>query len=100
MSVSPMTLFTLRYDGTPPTNPTAPANPGCTASSGVWQNTCNDANFTWSGANGAASGVQGYFYYWGTSSTGDPATSITSAAFNPGPIPSGSTYYLPCENQG
>ena len=25
---------------------------------------------------------------------GDPATPITSAAFNPGPIPSGSTYYF------
>ncbi|MFZ2358757.1 MAG: peptidoglycan DD-metalloendopeptidase family protein, partial [Anaerolineae bacterium] len=80
-------------DRTAPTNPTA-ASPGCTATNNVWQNTCSDANFTWSGAADAGSGVAGYYYYWGTSSSGDPATWTTSSGYNPGAITSGSTYYL------
>jgi hypothetical protein len=36
----------------------------------------------------------GYFIYWGTSATGDPTMVVDSPGFNPGPIPSGSTYYL------
>jgi len=44
-----VTLFTLRYDGSPPDNPTS-IDPGCAATDGVWQHTCNNPDFTWSGA--------------------------------------------------
>ncbi|MGB0383995.1 MAG: Calx-beta domain-containing protein [Ardenticatenaceae bacterium] len=87
------TKFVLRYDGTAPSNPTS-INPNCTATSDVWQNTCNNPNFTWSGASDNASGVAGYYIYWGTSSTGSCSTWTTFAGYNPGSIPSGSTYYL------
>lgn len=90
---SATTLFVLKYDGTAPTNPTTVA-PGCTASSNVWQNTCSDANFTWSGAGDADSGVAGYYFYWGASSSGDPSTWTPSAGYDPSAIPSGGTYYL------
>lgn len=95
---SPATLFVLKYDGTAPTNP-ALVTPGCTATSNVWQNTCSDANFTWSGASDGSSGVAGYYYYWGTSSTADPITWTTSAAFNPPAIASGNTYHLRVKTQ-
>jgi len=93
VSAAATTLFILKYDATAPTNPTA-ATPGCTATSDVWQNTCSDANFTWSGASDAHSGVKGYYVYWGTSSAGDPVTWTPAAAYNPGAIASGTTYYL------
>ena len=86
------TLFILRYDGAAPTNPNS-VNPGCTASYGVWQNTCADANFTWSGAGDAASGVAGYEIYWGMDANGTGAYWSTAAAYNPAPVNSGA-YYL------
>ena len=89
---SAKTLFALKYDGTAPTNPTS-VNPGCTAENNVW-GVCSNANFTWSGAADAHSGVSGYYYYWGTSSTGNPTVWTTTAGYNPGAISSGNTYYL------
>jgi hypothetical protein len=95
------TLFTFKYDATAPTNPSAGSvNPGCTATSGVWQNTCGDPNFTWSGGTDGGSGVAGYEVYWGTSISGTtPATWVTSPAYNPSAVPSESTYYLRVRTQ-
>ena len=54
------------YDGTAPGNPSS-ADPGCAAGDGVWQNTCNAPDFTWSGADDpGGSRVSGYEVYWGT----------------------------------
>lgn len=80
------------YDNTAPTNPTT-INPGCTASSNVWQNTCNKPSFTWSGATDSGSGVDGYQYYWGTSSTGTSTSYTTSTSYSPAAVGSG-TYYF------
>jgi hypothetical protein len=68
-------LFTFRYDATARDNPTT-VDPGCPAGDGVWQNTCDDPDFTWSGASDrTGSGVAGYNVYWGTSITDtSPAT--------------------------
>ncbi|MBK7919768.1 MAG: Ig-like domain repeat protein [Chloroflexi bacterium] len=82
-------------DMLPPSNPTS-VNPGCVAANNIWQNSCNDPNFTWSGASdGNGIGLKDYQYYWGTSSTGSPTTYTTSAGFDPTAV-SGSvaTYYL------
>jgi hypothetical protein len=93
------TLFAFKYDATAPSNPTS-ANPDCTATSGVWQNTCSDPNFTWSGATDGGSGVAGYNLYWGTAITGTtPATWTTSAAYNPPAAPSGVPHYLRVQTQ-
>ena len=82
----------LGYDTVAPANPTS-TSPGCAATSGAWQNTCADANFTWSGASDAASGVAGYEVYWGTDPNGTGALWSTTAAYNPAAVASG-TYYL------
>lgn len=83
------------YDTQPPSNPSS-VNSGCGAGNNVWQNTCNDPNFTWSGASdGVGSGVKDYQYYWGANSTGSPNTYTTSAGFDPTAVPgSVATYYL------
>ncbi|MBF0433163.1 MAG: DUF2341 domain-containing protein, partial [Fibrobacteria bacterium] len=77
----------------------APSNPSsCNDANGSTDNTWGsvaDANFTWSGAgDGSGVGVKDYYYYWGTSSSGSPSNNVSSAAYNPGAIASGSTYYL------
>jgi hypothetical protein len=88
-------LFTFKYDATAPDKP-ASVNPGCVAGDGVWQHTCDDPNFTWSGASDrAGSGVAGYNIYGGTSLTGtSPATGTTAAAYNPPAVPSGVLHHL------
>lgn len=86
------TVGWLGYDTVAPTNPTSVSS-GCTASSGVWQNTCADANFTWSGASDATSQVAGYEVYWGTDANGTGALWSPSAAYNPSAVANG-TYYL------
>jgi hypothetical protein len=79
-------------DTSAPSNPTA-ANSGCSAQDGVWQNTCNDPNFTWSGATDATSGVAGYQVYWGADPNGTATFWTTSPGYNPSAVDTG-TYYL------
>jgi hypothetical protein len=79
-------------DTTPPNNPTS-ISPGCTANNGEWQNTCNNTNFSWSGASDSGSGVAGYQYYWGTSSTGTSTSYTTSTSYNPGAVGEGTRYF-------
>ncbi len=70
-------------DLTSPSNPTN-INSGCTAQNNIWQNTCNDANFTWSKpGDGNGSGVVSYKYYWGDQEYGSPNIEITTEAFDP-----------------
>jgi RHS repeat-associated protein len=90
-----VTFFTIlmqENDVTAPVNPTS-ATPNCTASNNAWQNTCADPNFTWSGASDGGSGVDGYYLYWGTSSTGTSTTYTTNLGYNPAAVSSG-TYYM------
>jgi hypothetical protein len=82
----------LGYDTVAPANPTF-TSPGCTVTNGVWQNTCADANFTWSGASDATSSAAGYEVYWGTDPNGTGALWSTTAAYNPPAVGNG-TYYL------
>ena len=79
-------------DNTPPTNPTS-ITPGCTATNGSWQNTCNNTNFSWSGATDVGTGVAGYQYYWGTSPTGTSTSYTTGTSYNPVAVGDG-TYYF------
>jgi surface antigen len=83
------------YDTFAPSNPTS-VNSGCGVANNVWQNSCNDPNFSWSGAsdpNGI--GVKDYHYYWGTNPVGALTTFTSIASFNPsavsGPV---GVYYL------
>ena len=85
------------YDVTAPTNPTS-VNAGCTAVSGIWQNSCTDPAFTWSGAaDGSGSGVKDDHVYWGTDPAGTPNIWRSTADFNPSAITTSggiATYYL------
>ncbi|HQF63656.1 MAG TPA: hypothetical protein PLT26_14240 [Anaerolineaceae bacterium] len=80
--------FPIKVDSVKPVNPNT-VSPGCTAQSGIWQNTCNDANFIWSGASDEHSGVAGYEYLWADGT----ATWTTSSGYNP-PIVSDGSYML------
>lgn len=71
------------YDTRAPSNPIAVSS-GCDAQNNIWQNTCNDPSFTWSGASdGNGSGIKDYHYYWGDSSIGVPDTYTSSNSFDP-----------------
>jgi len=89
--------YTFYIDLTAPTNPTA-SDSGCGAQNGVWQRTCTNPAFTWSGASDhGGSGVKDYHIYWGTDSNGAPNTRRSTASYDPGSInasPGFATYYL------
>jgi murein DD-endopeptidase MepM/ murein hydrolase activator NlpD len=88
------TTLSVKTDNNPPTNPRS-VNPGCQAANNVWQNTCNDPNFTWSGASdGNGIGIKDYQYYWGTNSAGAPTTYTTNNGVNPPPIPEAAAIYF------
>ncbi|MCA9995569.1 MAG: M23 family metallopeptidase, partial [Anaerolineales bacterium] len=71
-----VTLFTFRYDGTPPHNPEVDNQDGLI--SGLWQNTVRTANFSWAIPFDAGSGVNGYYIYWGPDENGT-STNFTTA---------------------
>jgi len=85
--------LSLKIDTVAPANPST-VNPGCVASGGVWQNTCGDASFTWSGASDATSGVSGYYVYFGMDTAGTASTFQTSAAYDPPAISASGAYHL------
>lgn len=78
-----VTLFTFRYDNTPPTNPTT-ATHAANLANNAWQRTRSTPDFTWPAATDEGSGIQGYRLYWGSDSDGQAnnlsnATSYQSA---------------------
>jgi hypothetical protein len=79
---------------------TAPANPNSVvethgATSGNWAALATPA-FTWSGAIDApsASGVAGYYLYFGADPLGTSGTRVTAAAYTPDPVAHNGVYYL------
>jgi hypothetical protein len=91
-----VSAFVYRYDDQPPTNPTQTVETHG-AVSGTWTTTTSPS-FTWSGATDAgagysASGVDGYFVYFGADPLGTSATYTTATAYAADPVSSG-VYYL------
>lgn len=86
-------------DATAPTNPTSCTDSGG-SSNDTWTNTANDPSFTWSGAadpgtsGEGISGVRGYYYYWGTTASGESTSYTDTAAFNPAAVTADGIYYL------
>lgn len=79
-----VTLFTFRYDNTPPANP-ATATHDANIANNTWQRTSSVPNFTWTPASDEGSGLQGYRLYWGGDSNGQadnlsPATTYQTAS--------------------
>ncbi|MDI6887331.1 MAG: hypothetical protein QMC98_01655, partial [Candidatus Thermoplasmatota archaeon] len=87
----------FKIDITPPNNPTPPATEtsGLGIVNDTWHNKTGNANFSWSGANDALSGVSGYYYYWGEdpNGIGADANYTTNAGFDPAIVDEG-IYYL------
>ncbi len=83
---------TFKIDTGNPSNPVS-IEPGCDIQNDIWQNSCNDLSFIWTGAVDAMSGIAGYQYYWGDDPAGTATTEITSANFDPQPVTDG-IYYL------
>lgn len=69
-------LFTYRYDGTPPENPSNVTHSAGITST-IWQSTTNTANFTWPIPHDEGSGIKGYYAYWGLEATGITSDLLT-----------------------
>lgn len=75
-----ITLFTFRYDGTPPANPKNVTH-AQGAQNDTWQTTINVPNFTWAAATDEGSGIKGYFVYWGTDPNGTSTSFVSTNSF-------------------
>ncbi len=80
------TLFTFRYDGTPPENPTAATHAlGATVvRNDVWQRASSVADFTWPVPHDEGAGIKGYSVYWGADPAGTSASFITANRYQSG----------------
>ena len=75
-----VTLFTFRYDNTPPANP-ATAVHSANITNNTWQRTSSVPNFTWPAASDEGSGIQGYRLYWGGDSNGQADNLSNATAY-------------------
>lgn len=87
----------IKIDTIPPLNPTSTI-PGCTAQNNLWNNTCGNPNFSWSGASDAISGLAYYAYYWGGDLAGTNGVVTSNSLYDPPPVSDG-TYYLRVRTQ-
>lgn len=85
--------YKLEIDANPPTNPTSCDQLNGTTLSNVWQNEVNDPYFNWTSSFDSQTGVDGYFYYWGTDPNGTSSSFSITPEFDSTPVDSG-TYYL------
>lgn len=82
--------YGLTYTKLRPSEIVLPSNPtSCSESHGVtsgsWQGSTNNPYFTWSGASDD-SGIDGYYYYWGTSSSGTSSNYTILAMYDPASV--------------
>jgi hypothetical protein len=73
------TLFTFRYDNTPPENPTDITHAAKISTD--WQKSTSQANFSWTAAHDEGSGVKGYYAYWGSQPDGISSSFITANSY-------------------
>jgi hypothetical protein len=89
-------VFTI--DNTPPENPSS-AETDCGVSQDSWQNTCTNPTFSWDPADDSdGSGVDGYYYYWGTDPDGTGSVYITENQITEN-VTESDTYYLRLESK-
>ena len=74
------TLFTYRYDGTPPENPEE-ATHAAGIGNETWQRTTSLANFTWPVPHDEGSGIKGYSVFWGTDPQGTSSEFAEAVGF-------------------
>ena len=87
------TVFIFRYDNSQPPAPGSATETNGVVS-GVWQNSINAPQFTWSAVSDVGSGVARYEVYLGVNPNGTTIlASPTTPAYNENPLSSGN-YYL------
>ena len=75
------TLFILKYDGTPPLNPTDVSHANPLVLSTVPQRSTSIADFSWSHPDSDGLPIKGYYVYWGTDPQGISTTFITATTY-------------------
>ena len=88
----PVTI-NLTYDTTPPSNPTPPAKEVNGAQNNTWQNFVKSPIFEWSWPSDNLVGVDGFYWYFGTSEAGVSINYTTTNTTSPGNAENG-TYYF------
>ena len=91
VGISLCVTLAARAQAAVPTNPTS-VDPQCSATDGVWQNECNNPDFSWAGAS-AVGGVAGYHVYFGPDAEGVGDAFTTETNYTADPVTTG-TYYL------
>lgn len=84
---------TYYYDVVAP-SPVGAISNSCSYTSGQWNSTCTSPSFSWAAPADSGSGIKGYNVYYGTSSTGTPATFITATTYAPAAISASGQYYF------
>jgi len=88
-----ITLYTFKFDGIAPLNPSTCDQLAGSTQNDVWQGLVNDPFFNWSDGLDSHSGVAGYYYYWGTDLNGTSNNFTIHPIFNPPAVNTG-VYYL------
>jgi len=87
------TPFVLKFDNTPPTNPTSAVEKGG-ARDGVAQKKVKAPKFTWNGAADDGSGIVGYYVYFGDDPNGTSTKLQKTASYSGKSAAAGVPYYL------
>ena len=84
-----LTLFTFRYDSTPPESPQYCVD-AHGALNNAWQSEVSDPAFSWvPGFDWGMSGVRGYYVYWGPDSEGEDDLWVREPVYDPPPVTQG-----------
>jgi len=73
-------MFTYRYDGTAPENPSNVLH-AVGVESTVWQRLTSVPDFSWPAAYDEGSGIQGYYAYWGLDENGVGTDILTNSSY-------------------
>lgn len=78
-----VTLFTFKYDNTPPVSSTASAIDINGSINNIWQNSISNPSFSVHGVVEPESGISGYYFYWGQDINGTSADFSAAPTFTP-----------------
>jgi len=88
------TVFEFRFDVIAPDLSGIVAHENQGSINNVWQNSITEPQFVWSDADGSASGVEGYYVYWGTNSNGESDFFQAGNEYAPEPVTESGIYFL------
>lgn len=86
------TLFTFRYDNSPPSSIAASAIDLNGSQNHIWQNVVNNPILQIQGVLEPDSGISGYYYYWGQDINGTSTEFSASSTISPASVSEGISY--------